>query len=423
MAQRRIAETIQTLRYRWWAFFYKRCLSGFPWFWPAQAPSVPAMVEARRSIRRHFGRHHHPVYRALAKVFAAIVWPPAALLQVWEVRYFQGPATVPIKRAPGALWAALRHNVLPGEYYAYGLWQKDRKANIDNYLYAKEGLRLFKLLNRPEQPDPIDDKLAFHGMCKAHALPTPEIFAAFPPAGRLQEFESGQPPKRDLFVKPRFGVSSNGVERFRWSGTVFESSRGCRLSPQDLRGHLITRARNENRALLVQPALSNHPALGIVPSAPLAAVRLVTGLSTDGNVLPIFGLIYFPQVDHMAPRYVSVALVDVANGRLTRPQELWGAKQLNDRPGDSDFDCTLPEWDKALQHAKAAHRACSNFAFIGWDIAFTAQGPILLEGNANWSADEYQRLRGEPLGHTAFADILATRLHDLSQKGDVSVAP
>ena len=70
----------------------------------------------------------------------------------------------------------------------------------------------------------------------------------------------------------------------------------------------------------------------------------------------------------------------------------------------------LPDWHAALRHAKVAHRACSNIAFVGWDIAFTDHGPMLLEGNANWTADEYQSLTGEPLGHTKFATVLAARL-------------
>jgi hypothetical protein len=163
--------------------------------------------------------------------------------------------------------------------------------------------------------------------------------------------------------------------------------------------------------LLVQPALSNHPALGIAPNKNLAAVRLVTGFSTDGNVFPIFGHIYFTESDQVPAPHVSVSLVDVANGQLEKPQELWGPKKVKQRLGDSDSVRMLPEWEKALEYAKAAHRACSNFVFIGWDIAFTAEGPLFLEGNENWSAGEYQRLTGEPLGHTVFAAVLATWLH------------
>jgi hypothetical protein len=410
MAQRR-AGTLRAFKYRCWTFYDKRCLVGFPWYWPARAPGVPSMVSARRSVRRHFGRNHHLVYRALANVFSTIVWPLAVPLRLWELRYFFGPDWVPIKRVPGALWAAMRHNVLPGEYYGYALWQPERKANIDNYLYYKEGLRLFGLLNQPVQPNPIDDKLAFHEMCKAHGLPSPEILATFAPGSNVLKFETGQPPKRDLFVKPRIGLGGNGTERFRWQRTEFESSNGYRVSPEDLGDYLAIRARTENRTLLVQPNLSNHPALRLGPNSPLAAARLVTGLSTDGNVFPIFGLIYFTETDQVPARVVSVALIDVASGRLMScPQELWGAKRSN---GQRNLDIVaLPDWGAALQYANIAHRASSNFAFIGWDIAFTTQGPILLEGNEGWSASEYQRLHGEPLGHTKFADILAMWLRD-----------
>ena len=103
--------------------------------------------------------------------------------------------------SPWALWVAMRHNVLPGEYYAYALWQPNRRKNIDNYLYSHEAARLFKLLNRPLRPDPIGDKLAFFEMCKAHALPTPAVLAAFAPNGKLLEFDFDLPPQHDLFVK------------------------------------------------------------------------------------------------------------------------------------------------------------------------------------------------------------------------------
>jgi hypothetical protein len=413
MAQRG-AGTLRTLKSRCRTFFYKRCLTGFPWYWPARSPGLPSMVAARYCVRRHIGRDHHLVYRTLANVFSAIVWPFAVLLQLWELRYFFGPDWVPIKRVPGALWAAMRHNVPPGEYYTYALWQPERKKSIDNYLYTKEGVRLFGLLNRPLPSNPIDDKLAFHEMCKAHGLPTPEILAAFAPSSNVLKFETGQPPKRDLFVKPCIGSGGDGTEWFRWKRTEFESSNGCRIRPDDLGDYLSIRARTENRTLLVQPNLSNHPALGAGPNAPLAAARLVTGISTDGNVFPIFGLIYFTETDHVPMGYVSVALIDVASGRLvSRPQELWGAKRSN-RQHNLDI-VAMPDWGTAMQYAGAAHRACSSFAFIGWDIAFTIQGPILLEGNTGWSASEYQRLRGEPLGHTKFADILAVWLRDSNQ--------
>src|SRR5262245_23030468 len=136
------SERLRMLRYGWEVFFISRCLAGFPWFWPAQSAGEPAMTEARRIVRQHFGRGHHPIKRALARVMVMIAWPPAVLLSSWQTRRSRGPKAVPIKRLPGALWAALRHNVRPGEYYAYQLWKPERRVDIDNYLYGSEAPRL-----------------------------------------------------------------------------------------------------------------------------------------------------------------------------------------------------------------------------------------------------------------------------------------
>jgi hypothetical protein len=112
------------------------------------------------------------------------------------------------------------------------------------------------------------------------------------------------------------------------------------------------------------------------------------------------------------------ALIDMTSGRLmSAPREPYGAKSSNHKLGkDSDEGVVLPDWDTVLQHTKVAHQACSNFVFLGWDVAFTEHGPMLLEGNVNWTASDYQRLHGEPLGHTKFADILAMRLPRLSER-------
>jgi Sugar-transfer associated ATP-grasp len=412
MDLQRIAGAPPTLLGRAAAFFHTRCLVGFPWFWPSQPLGNPAMVHARRIVRRHYARGHHPIHRALARVLVTIAWPPAVLLHLWEIRRSRGPEAVPIKKAPQAFWAAIRHNVIPGEYYAYALWHPDRRANIDNYLYTKEGTRLFGLLNHPSQPNPIDDKLAFHEMCKARALPTPAVLAAFAPTAKLLQFESGRPPAHDLFVKPRIGLGGGGSERFRWQGRVFHSNRGGRLTPEDLGDYLESRARTENRTLLVQPALSNHPNLGVDANGALATARLVTGISLAGDVVPLFAFIYFGRPNQIVAHGL-VAVIDIASGRLmSAPQDLPSGKGSNVDIG-SDHPCTLPDWETLLRHTKVAHQACSNFVFIGWDAAFTEQGPMLLEGNANWCADVYQSLRGEPLGHTKFASLLAERFREL----------
>ena len=377
------------------------------------------MVDVRRIVRGQFGHGHTPFYRSLAQILAMTIWPAASLIHLWEIWCFRAPNQVPIKRAPRAVWAALRHNVLPGEYYAYALWRDDRRANIDHYLYSNEAARLFTTLNRPSDPDPIRDKLAFFEMCKKHALPTPPVLAAFAPTGRLVDFKSGLPPEHDLFVKPRLGFAGQGAERFRWQATVFESDRGHRLRPQELGNYLSARARTESLSLLVQPFVWNHYDLPTQTNAALATARLVTGRSIEGDTLPVFGFIYFGQDNKITAQHGYVSLIDVEDGQLlSTPQDSWGTKwhMFHDH---QDNTYVLPDWEAAVQHTKAAHQLCCNYVFVGWDIGFTSCGPVLLEGNANWTADEYQSLSGNPLGHTKFAEILAGQLKSLGEARDI----
>jgi hypothetical protein len=369
------------------------------------------MVEVRRIVRWHYGRDHHPLVRKLAQVLITVAWPFAVLINLWLVARWFGPPKAFLKRVPGALWAATRHNILPTEYYEYKLWQPDRRINIDNYLYLEETPRLFKVLNRVSQVDPIVDKLAFYELCQTHGIPTPEILAVFAPTGKQMDFRSGMPPPHDLFVKVRTGQGGLGAERFRWDCAVFQSNRGCRLGPDELGGYLAKRARTENLTLLVQPALSNHPDLRADSNRPLATARLVTGRSIYGEVTPIFCFILFGLPDEITAHTDCVTLIDVANGRFMPPPQDNPVYQYRQFSWNEAY--TLPDWGAALCHVKAAHNACFNIVFIGWDVAFTPDGPMILEGNTNWSAGTYQSLRGEPLGLTNFADILAPQLANI----------
>src|SRR5215469_2892335 len=104
---KRIAGVVKTLPGRAGSFFHRRCLVGFPWFWPSQPLGDQAMVHARRIVRRHYARDHHPIHRALARVLVTAVWPFAVLINLWEIRHSRGPEAAPIKRLPRAFWSAI----------------------------------------------------------------------------------------------------------------------------------------------------------------------------------------------------------------------------------------------------------------------------------------------------------------------------
>lgn len=47
-------------------------------------------------------------------------------------------------------------------------------------------------------------------------------------------------------------------------------------------------------------------------------------------------------------------------------------------------DFRIPEYDKAVELCVKAHQVLRDIPAIGWDVAITPEGPVMIEGNDNW---------------------------------------
>jgi hypothetical protein len=55
--------------------------------------------------------------------------------------------------------------------------------------------------------------------------------------------------------------------------------------------------------------------------------------------------------------------------------------------------------------ALRAHRVFYDFPSVGWDVAVTPEGPVLIEGNYNWNVVLTQQAGGRAIGETGYFDI------------------
>jgi len=103
--------------------------------------------------------------------------------------------------------------------------------------------------------------------------------------------------------------------------------------------------------------------------------------------------------------------IEPESGRV-RQAALLGGEPVDRHPdtGTRIIDASLPYWQESVALVLRAHAAAfARFPFLGWDIALTPNGPLLLETNSGWGALFHQMLDG-PLGHTAFSRLVALRV-------------
>jgi hypothetical protein len=246
----------------------------------------------------------------------------------------------------------------------------------------------------PEALGPLSgEKDAFFRYFTALGIPVPEVYGILGPgvgwrrgggtlagADDLAELlGSGLPD--ELIVKPVEGFQGNGVRLMRRDA----------IDPGSLLSEL--RADPAFTDWLIQERLANHPSVAALTSVDtLQTLRVVTLVERSGEVSVLYAdfrvaLTAGPTDNFRGGRngngLSSVRLEDGALGplRLPRP-DASGFTLSRSVPGGATIEgVRLPDWAEALALARAAAIPMLPARTIGWDIALTPGGPVVLEAN------------------------------------------
>lgn len=332
-----------------------------------------------------------------------------------------------LRQAGEQVWLAARYGILSPWYYMFELHRPENFARADAYLTRQETkANLYELLKeRVEKTggERLNDKALFAEICTRAGIPTPQVVAVAR-GGRLEAPErpahqgAGSTvetlPARDLFIKPLQGKGGRGAMRARYRGAQrYRLSDGQLLSERQLIGHLARLS--ERRALLVQECLVNHPEITDLCADALSCVRTVTVRTPTGAFEVTNAAFRMAQrsdtvVDGLH-RGGLVAKVDLDSGVLGPATDLGfkphvGWVRANPHSGVQIAGRTLPMWDELKAVAVKAHSAFPYKVAVGWDIAITADGPVVVEGNGSPCVDIIQRV-DMPMGNGRFGEALA----------------
>lgn len=300
---------------------------------------------------------------------------------------------------------AIFYNVPPLEFVIYGFHLRDRRKLVHLYLYSTDFLALPSVngLSGAKDED-VGNKFCFANICSEFGLPHVPTIAAFE-AGRQITPPTRVRPKI-LFSKALRGQNSLGAEVWTLNGRHYRSSRGKLFDWEQLLGHL--RAHD----CILQPFVRNHDRVASITNGKTACLRIVTAGDGQSVSHVVGALLVVPVAGLVSSTGGIVCGVNLQTGTVIGTVNLSTGETPAYHP-DTGYRLrgfVLPFWRQSVELVQKAHsRAFSSFFSLGWDVALTGRGPVILETNSNWGAMHHQLFSG-PIGSTSFSPVLEERL-------------
>jgi hypothetical protein len=174
-----------------------------------------------------------------------------------------------------------------------------------------------------------------------------------------------------------------------------------------------------SRRMLLQPMLRNHRDLIPLTPGALCTMRILTYRPPGGRARVVLAAYRLAIGDAPADNFHfggMMAPIDLATGRLgtavRRQGRVLVPVERHPDTGAVIAGHQMPYWPEAVALAERALDAARRVPLIGWDVAVTDDGPVLIEANAASNPDIAQAPTGVPLSDTPFVAALEAHMRD-----------
>ena len=376
---------------------------GFPF---SVGPYPTSVARFRAVARRSRFAWHGRLFHTLANIAMTLGWPVGAFFTALKTRARmreRGQAPNGVRVLLDMYWLALRHSIPPLEYALYRFNEPARRKDIHEYVYWNDlpGLAALNARLGADNRD-VQDKDRFAEICARRGFPHVPTLAVFERGRQIHPATPFTPDLPQIWTKSlRLKGGAGGAKWIR-DGEAYRDSGGRRVGAAKLADEF------SKQDCLVQPFVENHPDIAQVTNGALASLRIVTGLNERAEAEFIASTIGLPHGAHETSVAGILCSIERETGRV-RQAAFPDGSRVECHP-DTGLPCmgiTLPFWHESIELVRRAHAAAfPRFPFLGWDVALTKDGPILLETNSGWGAIFHQMLDG-PLGHTAFSRLVS----------------
>lgn len=312
------------------------------------------------------------------------------------------------------LWISKKE--LPLYYFKY-LYRKDVN-NIKDFLGTKEAQRVKKSpkLHRKECMAIMDNKLSFSLFCKENKLPMAELVShnfrssffwngerhVVSDKKMLEDFFAkvfAETKKERLFLKPLSSYGGMGIFVLSKSNLVEDIEKGYK--------NIVA------RDYIHEDALVQHEEIDKIHAGCINTIRFDTYVDRNNKVHVLNAFMRFGigknVVDnvHLGGVYVGVNMEDGTLKEYARGYEHFGYSDLKEHP-ESNFPFkgfVIPHFAEACQLVTKATEFLPD-RYIGWDIAITKDGPVVIEANQDPGIFSSDVTYGGYLQHPVYKEIL-----------------
>lgn len=277
------------------------------------------------------------------------------------------------------VYCALTANIGYLDYHVFG-FAKVKGAKRKTFMTMNQNLSLVRQVNNPESFKIFDNKVLFF-----------DHFGDLTGRGFLN-LEGKTAEDLAEFCKGKSVVFAKQTETFGGQGITREP-----LDESTDYKALFTKL-TENKQYLIEDAIVQHEKMNELYSGSVNTLRMVTLVDNDKKPHFMYALIRMGQkgakVDNISSGGMYAPVNE--NGIITHAafcDKEGICHDIHPTSGTKLVGFEIPYFAEAVELVKKAATVIPDMRYIGWDVAITENGPILVEGNNFPSYDMVQNYR------------------------------
>jgi hypothetical protein len=284
-------------------------------------------------------------------------------------------------------------NCYPFQYYRFDFYRADCTLSLEEmktYVPHFFIMSLFFPLSYKEYGVLCEDKLLTYATLKAYDVSQPPFLFCFDNTNFYNNTNTLIAPAEvdaiiasstaaKLFVKPRFGLGGRGIVVFNKDGHQY------RNEENNLLDHSFFLNELKGEKYIVQAGLVQHEAMNRLYPHSVNTFRIVTEC-IGGEARVLYALVRMgsggQQIDNASSGGLYIK-IDPETGVLGDYAFAFNRITFRTHP-DTGFvfkGAAIEKWDEAKSFALAVAGKFREIKYMGWDVAFSTDGPAIIELN------------------------------------------